>query len=133
MKRGRKSVRVGRGSAAVTGYDTSKATLLVRRSLGEVGSGGRRGSRTEAGSQKTFLFMLISDDPEVIVLLRIGKEDGGCSTIEAFKLLLREFGGFCVYVQDFYRFGRFSFLNHLFACSRGGHAAQTDCEPCPQL
>ena len=27
MKRGRKSVRVGRGRAAVTGYETSKATL----------------------------------------------------------------------------------------------------------
>ena len=85
MKRGRKSVRVGRGRAAVTGYETSKPSGNCRR---------RRGSRTEAGSQKTFFFMLIGDDPEVIVLLRMGKEDGGCSIIEAFRLLLPEFGGF---------------------------------------
>lgn len=40
--------------------------------------------------------MLIGDDPEVIVLLRMRKEDGGCSTMEAFRLLLGEGGGFFV-------------------------------------
>ncbi len=67
VKRGRKSVRIGRGSAAVTGYDLPIGHLGT-----DPGEGG--GKRHDAGSQKTLLFTLVMRRPDVPRLVPRVKE-----------------------------------------------------------